>query len=55
VDGEPFDAPARIVLLQAFQHALELRTQIVLLLRGQRLKPPNLDGWAYHDAQHALA
>jgi hypothetical protein len=55
LDGEPFDAPARIVLLQAFQHALELRTQIVLLLRGQRLKPPNLDGWAYHDAQHALA
>jgi uncharacterized damage-inducible protein DinB len=55
LEGEPSDVPARIVLLQAFQHACELRTQIVLLLRGHELEPPNLDGWSYHDALQALA
>ncbi|HEY1391087.1 MAG TPA: damage-inducible protein DinB [Ktedonobacterales bacterium] len=55
LDGEPFDAPAGIVLLQAFQHALDLRTQIVLELRSHQLEPPNLDGWSYHDTLHAAA
>jgi uncharacterized damage-inducible protein DinB len=55
LDGQPFDAPARIVLLQAFQHASEVRTQIVLLLRSHEFEPPNLDGWSYYDALHALA
>ncbi len=55
LDGTPFDAPARIVLLQAFQHAFELRTQIALLLRTNELEPPTLDGWSFHDALRALA
>ena len=52
LDGGTYDAPAIVVVIQAINHAIDHRSQIATLLSQQDIEPPDLDGWAYHDAMH---
>lgn len=52
-NGEPFEMPGNVLLIQAINHATEHRAHINLILTHLGLTSPNLDGWAYADA-HGL-
>jgi len=52
LDGGTYDAPVIVVVIQAINHAIDHRSQIATLLGQQDIKPPDLDGWAYHEAMH---
>jgi uncharacterized damage-inducible protein DinB len=51
LDDGTYDAPVIIVLIQAVNHGIDHRSQIATLLSQQDIEPPDLDGWAYNDAQ----
>ena len=53
LDGETYDAPAFIVVIQAINHAIDHRSQISTLLSQQGIEPPELDAWAYNDATYS--
>jgi uncharacterized damage-inducible protein DinB len=48
--GQHFDVPAILVLIQAISHGTDHRSQIATLLSMQDVTLPELDGWAYYDA-----
>ena len=52
LDGGTYDGPVIVVVIQAINHAIDHRSQIATLLSQQDIEPPDLDGWAYHDAMH---
>jgi uncharacterized damage-inducible protein DinB len=43
-----------VVMLQVINHASEHREQINSMLSALGVTPPNLDGWSYGEATHAL-
>jgi uncharacterized damage-inducible protein DinB len=43
-----------VVMVQAINHATEHREQINSMLSALGITPPDLDGWAYGEATHAL-
>jgi len=43
-----------VLMLQAINHATEHREQICSMLTSLGVTPPELDGWSYGDATHAL-
>ncbi len=49
-EGEMFDIPAIIVLIQAINHATDHRSQIATILGQQNIAFPELSGWRYYDA-----
>lgn len=51
LDNGTYEAPVISVLIQAINHAIDHRSQIATLLSQQEVEPPELDGWAYNDAQ----
>jgi uncharacterized damage-inducible protein DinB len=48
-DGKVHDVPAEILLVQAFQHSTEHRTQILTILSQQGIAVPELSGWTYFE------
>lgn len=46
-DDEPHIIPKTILLTQAINHATEHRSQIMAILTGLGIQPPDLDGWTY--------
>ena len=44
-----------VVMVQIINHATEHREQICSMLTALGVTPPELDGWAYGEATHALA
>ncbi|MBA2679456.1 MAG: DinB family protein [Ktedonobacteraceae bacterium] len=50
LDGGTYDAPVIIVVIQAIDHGIDHRSQIVTLLSQQDIQHPELDSWAYNDA-----
>lgn len=48
-DGQVYDVPAEILLVQAFQHSTEHRTQILTILSQQGIAVPELSGWTYFE------
>ncbi len=49
-EGEIFDIPAIIVLIQAINHGTDHRSQIATILGQQGIEFPELSGWRYYDA-----
>ena len=49
-EGEIYDIPAIIVLIQAINHATDHRSQIATILGTQGIEFPELSGWRYFDA-----
>lgn len=49
-EGEIFDIPAIIVLIQAINHGTDHRSQIATVLGQQNVTLPEFSGWAYYDA-----
>ncbi|MGH2536685.1 MAG: DinB family protein [Candidatus Promineifilaceae bacterium] len=49
-DGEPYDVPASLLLVQAINHASEHRAQVMVVLTQHGVEPPELDGWTYGEA-----
>jgi uncharacterized damage-inducible protein DinB len=45
---------AWVVLVQVINHATEHREQIKSMLSALGITPPDLDGWSYGEAAHAL-
>lgn len=43
-----------VVMLQVINHAHEHREQIYSMLSALGITPPDLDGWSYGEATHAL-
>lgn len=43
-----------VVMLQSINHATEHREQIKAMLSALGVTPPDLDGWSYGEATHAL-
>ena len=43
-----------VVMLQAINHAAEHREQIKSMLSSLGITPPDIDGWDYGEAMHAL-
>ena len=43
-----------VVMVQAINHATEHREQICSMLSALGVTPPDLDGWSYGEATHAL-
>jgi len=52
--GQHYDVPAILVLIQAITHATDHRSQIATLLSQQNIEPPEIDGWAYYDTLSQL-
>ncbi|MBA3823017.1 MAG: DinB family protein [Ktedonobacterales bacterium] len=50
LDDGTYDCPLIIVLLQAIQHGIDHRSQIMTLLSVQGIEHPELDAWDYNDA-----
>ena len=50
LDGGTYEAPVITILIQAIDHGIDHRSQVATLLSQQDIEPPDLDGWAYHDA-----
>src|SRR2546423_4435860 len=50
-DGQTFDVEAGILVAQTLNHGNEHRAQIYTILTTLGLDPPELDGWAYGEAQ----
>lgn len=48
-DGQTYDVPAEIIVVQAYQHATEHRTQILTTLSQQGVAVPELSGWTYFE------
>jgi len=46
-DGEPYELPAIVPMLQAINHATEHRVHIAAILTQLGIEPPTLDGWQY--------
>jgi uncharacterized damage-inducible protein DinB len=44
-----------VVMLQVINHATEHREQIKSMLSALGMTPPDIDGWDYGEATHALA
>jgi uncharacterized damage-inducible protein DinB len=51
LDNGTYDATVMIVLLQAINHGIDHRSQIATLLSQQGITAPDLDAWAYNDAE----
>lgn len=49
-EGQIYDLPAIIVLIQAINHATDHRSQIATILSQQGIEFPELSGWMYFDA-----
>jgi uncharacterized damage-inducible protein DinB len=49
-DGEVYDVPAEVVLVQAINHATEHRSQVLTILTQRGVAVPELSGWGYFDA-----
>ena len=49
--GEVYALPASLLYVQAINHATEHRSQIATILTQQGIEPPDVSGWAWHDAQ----
>ena len=49
-EGQIYDIPAIIVLIQAINHATDHRSQIATILGTQGIEFPELSGWRYFDA-----
>jgi uncharacterized damage-inducible protein DinB len=52
-DGTLRDVPKTIILTQVINHATEHREQIKAILTQMGIEPPDLQGWAYFDEEHA--
>lgn len=52
LDGNTYDAPVIVVLIQAVNHGIDHRSQIATILSQQGIKPPRLDGWGYNNDMH---
>lgn len=48
-DGKVYDVPAEILLVQAFNHATEHRSQIMTILSQHGVEVPELSGWTYFE------
>ncbi|HUU61154.1 MAG TPA: DinB family protein [Acidimicrobiia bacterium] len=46
-DTEPYDSEAAVILVQAFNHATEHRSQICTILTTLGIEPPDLSGWEW--------
>ena len=46
-DGVTYTIPRAVLLTQAINHATEHRAQIMAILTGLGVEPPELDGWTY--------
>jgi uncharacterized damage-inducible protein DinB len=46
-EARDFRAKRSFLLLHAFEHGVEHRTQINITLSEWRIEPPDLDGWAF--------
>ena len=46
-NGEPFEIPAVVPIVQAINHATEHRAHIATILTTRGIEPPSLDGWQY--------
>ena len=44
---EPYDADEAVILVQAFNHATEHRSQICTILTTLGIDPPDLSGWEW--------
>ena len=44
---EPYDADGAVILVQAFNHATEHRSQICTILTTLGIEPPDLSGWEW--------
>jgi uncharacterized damage-inducible protein DinB len=53
--GNEFDMPAIIPLLQTINHGTEHRGQITLSLTQAGVEPPRLDAWTYHEENQSQA
>jgi len=46
-DTDPYDCEAAVVLVQAFNHATEHRSQICTILTTLGIEPPEMSGWEW--------
>lgn len=46
-DDETYTLPKTMLLTQAINHATEHRSQIMAILTGLGIQPPDLDGWTF--------
>ena len=46
-DTDPYDSEAAVVLVQAFNHATEHRSQICTILTTLGIEPPDMSGWEW--------
>jgi uncharacterized damage-inducible protein DinB len=46
-EGEPYEHPIMLFIIQALDHGTEHRTHIGSLMGAQGIEPPENDGWAY--------
>ena len=53
-DDEGYRIEPWVLMLQALNHATEHRKQIANLMRAQGLEPPQMDGWAFGEAERAV-
>lgn len=49
-EGQPFEMPAYIPLIQVIQHGAEHRTNITTTIANLGLTAPTIDAWAYWQA-----
>ena len=45
--AEPYDADGAVILVQAFNHATEHRSQVCTILTTLGIEPPDLSGWEW--------
>ncbi len=50
LDGEPFELPVMVPLMQAINHATDHRSHVATVLSQLGMQPPELDVWAYDEA-----
>ena len=48
--GEPYELPVMVPLMQAIHHAADHRSQIATVLSQAGVEPPDLSVWAYDEA-----
>jgi len=46
-DTDPYDSEAAVILVQAFNHATEHRSQICTILTTLGIEPPDMSGWEW--------
>ncbi len=44
-DAEPYDVEAAVILVQAFHHSTEHRSQVLTILTTLGIEPPELSAW----------